>query len=119
MDSIDKEALQDELKELEEAGVIKKVSSRDGVGYEFTEDGWDFSELAISTSVDMQLTLFRMMWNNRQNYSSDHKKLMKIAKDLQKNPGINILRTLELHQDRLEGIKLKELPESLLEKFDP
>lgn len=111
---------QDEINELVEAGVLERVSSRNGNDVMFTEDGWDFTKLSIGLNTDMQLCLFDIMWNNYGDFEDEHRKLIEIALDLRDIAEINILRTIEANEEKLDGIEVMEdLPNDFLSVFDP
>lgn len=112
----------DKLRELEKEGVIEVKQSRNGRQIEFTEPGEAFTEMQIAWNEDMQLFLFDLYWNEKYGDVADpYRKIIKIAKDMKENPGINILRTIEANQDKLGGIELKDgyLPEDFVQQFDP
>lgn len=114
------EGFDEEIKELEEAGMIKRKKTRDGEKLEFTEQGLKATEFKIGLDTDMQLFLFTVMWNEMPDYENPHLKLVKIGERLKENPGINIFRTLEANPEKVEGIELKkDLPEEFVMQFDP
>lgn len=111
---------QEEIEELEEIGVIEREKTRDGQRISFTEDGLKATKFKIGLDSDMQLFLFQLMWNNFGDFNDPYLKLVKIAGRLRDAVEINILRTIEFNDDRLEGIEVKEdLPEDFLQVFDP
>lgn len=115
------EEYQDEIDELVEAGVLKRVRSRDGNDLEFTEDGWDFTKLQVGLNVDMQLFLFTLLWNNYGDYEDEHRKLVEIGLDLKEMAEINIFRTIQANEEKLSGVELMvdSLPSEFLQAFDP
>lgn len=114
---MDEEEIQDILDNFKDAGAVE----RNKQGYRLTEQGAEIAETMIGTRPDMQLKLFAIRWNQMPNYTNPHRKLIKIAKDLKENPGINIFRTIESNPDKLDGIELTvdQLPEDFVQQFDP
>lgn len=112
---------QDEIDELVEAGVLERVSTRNGQDIRFTDDGWDFVKFKIGLNVDMQLCLFSLMWENYGDYEDEHRKLIEIGFDLKEMAEINIFRTIQANEDKLSGIELTvdRLPSDFLRVFDP
>lgn len=111
----------DEIEELEEAGVIERKKTRDGDSISFTQEGLEATKFMIGLNTDMQLFLFSLMWNNEYSDVEDpYLRLIKIAETLRDTVEINILRTLEFEADKLDGIEVQEdLPEDFLDYFDP
>jgi hypothetical protein len=94
--------------------------------YSLTGSGMEYAEEMVRNDPDAQIFLFSLMWNEKVTdaenpWGEAEKKLLRIAAELKKEPGINILRTLWEHRDKYEGgFAFKEKPpEDLLEKFDP
>jgi len=118
---MNKGEFKEEIAELEEAGVIETEKTRDGEQISFTEDGLKATEFMIGMRTDMQLFVFQLMWNNQySDVENPHLRLIKIAEDMRDTLEINILRTIEFEEDKLEGLELKkDLPEEFLLQFDP
>lgn len=112
----------DELRELQKAGVLEVKQTRDGREINFTEPGKALTEMQIAWDEDMQLFLFQIYWNKKYGHLDEPlRKLIRIAEDMKEDPGINILRTIESNQDKLQGMEIKDgyLPENLVKQFDP
>jgi hypothetical protein len=112
----------DELRELEKSGVVEVKQTRDGREVNFTEPGEALAEIQIAWDEKMQLFLFQLYWTDKYgDMENSVRKLIQIAEDLKEAPGINILRTLENNQDKLNGLEFKDgyLPEDLVKQFDP
>jgi len=121
---MNKAEFREEIRELEEAGVIETEKTRDGEKIGFTENGLAATEFMIGMRADMQLFLFSLLWNNEyQNMDSPYEKLIMIGKDMRDKFELNIFRTLETgdNADKIEGIELLEddLPEDFVQVFDP
>lgn len=116
------EKFEQELREFEKAGILESKQTRNGREIKFSEEGKALTEMKIAWDTDMQLFLFKTLWEKKYSDIKDgHERLFRIADELKEDPGINILRTLEANQDRIHGIELTEgyLPEEIVSQFDP
>lgn len=112
----------DELRELEDAGVIELVNSRDGSRVKFTDDGEKAMKFMVGIDTDKQLFIFDLLWTEFYSDIDDpHLRLVKIGRDLRDVAEINIFRTIEARIDDLHGLELTQgsLPEEFVRRFDP
>jgi len=118
----DDESFEEALKTLREQGDLEEIRDFDSGtrSFRMTEKGMEKTESMIRSDPAMALQTFSMLYNKRfANIEDPMKRILKCAQEMRDQFGVNLLRLLEKHGEKLEGLSISDdIPEDLKEKYD-